>query len=275
MDSAARQPLRAGAAAGVRGSYPLPMQALTARTDDTARRLWAWLVRAPAYPPEPADLRTVDVVGLWLPIRATVAVSVTVFAFLFDYSRTFVPNDGTMDWRSAAGTWTMALERAVLFGLVPLLVIVLGFRDRPARYGLRLGDWRAGVTLAVVGCAVMTPIVLWFARLPDAEAYYAPGVVAGEPGRVVLTNLIDLTATEFLVRGFLMFSLIRIIGPFGVLVATLPFVFSHLGKPELELFSTLGGGLVYGWLAWRTTSIVWGALGHTYILSLAMLAAAR
>ena len=54
----------------------------------------------------------------------------------------------------------------------------------------------------------------------------------------------------------------------------MPFVFGHLGKPELELFSTLGGGLVYGWLAWRTRSIVWGAIGHTYILSLVMVAAA-
>ena len=54
----------------------------------------------------------------------------------------------------------------------------------------------------------------------------------------------------------------------------MPFVFGHLGKPELELFSTLAGGLVYGWLAWRTRSIVWGALGHTYILTLVTIAAA-
>ena len=56
-----------------------------------------------------------------------------------------------------------------------------------------------------------------------------------------------------------MLTLVRVIGPVGVLVATMPFVFGHLGKPELELFSTLGGGLVYGWLAWRTRSIVWGS----------------
>ena len=59
-----------------------------------------------------------------------------------------------------------------------------------------------------------------------------------------------------------------------VLTLAMPFVFAHLGKPELELFSTLAGGLVYGWLAWRTRSIVWGSLGHTYILSLVTIAAA-
>ena len=167
--------------------------------------------------------------------------------------------------------WAIAVERAILFGVVPLLVVIVGFRDRPSRYGLRLGDARAGIILATLGCLAMTPFVLWFATLPDVQAYYAPSVAP--VGQLVLTDLIDLTATEFLLRGFLMLTLVRTIGPFGVLVATLPFVFSHLGKPELELFSTLAGGLVYGWLAWRTGSIVWGALGHTYILSLVILAA--
>jgi membrane protease YdiL (CAAX protease family) len=54
----------------------------------------------------------------------------------------------------------------------------------------------------------------------------------------------------------------------------MPFTFAHLGKPELELFSTLGGGMVYGWLAWRTGSIVWGSIGHVYILTLVTVAAA-
>jgi membrane protease YdiL (CAAX protease family) len=60
----------------------------------------------------------------------------------------------------------------------------------------------------------------------------------------------------------------------GVLIAVMPFAFGHLGKPVLELLSTLGGGLAYGWLAWRTRSIVWGAIAHIYILSLVTLAAA-
>lgn len=235
-------------------------------------RTWTWLVGAPSYPADERDRRTVDLVGLRLPIRASIAIAVTTFAFLFDYSRTFLPADAAALGREPAGMWAIALQRAVLFGVVPLLVIILGFRDRPARYGLRLGDTRAGLVLTVVGCVVMTPVVLWFATLPDVRAYYAPS--AGPASQVLLTNLIDLTATEFLLRGFLMLSLVRVIGPLGVLVATMPFVFSHLGKPELELFSTLAGGLVYGWLAWRTGSIVWGALGHTVILSLATVAAA-
>jgi hypothetical protein len=233
-------------------------------------RVWAAFTAGPDYPPEPADLRTVTLVGLRLPVRASVAVAVVTFALLFDYSRTFIPG-GANAGRGPDAMLATSFERVILFGLVPLLVVLVGFRDRPSRYGLTVGEWRWGAALVLIGCAVMTPIVLWFATLPDVRAWYGQ---AGAPvGQLLLTNGLDLTATEFAFRGFLMLTLVRLIGPFGVLVATMPFVFSHLGKPELELFSTLGGGLIYGWLAWRTRSIVWGSIGHTYILTLLILAA--
>lgn len=235
------------------------------------RRLWAWLTTAPPYPATDADRRTIDLVGLHMPSRAGVVIVVTTFALLFDYSRTFLPDEIRAAGRSPEAMLAIALERAVLYGLVPLAVVVVGFRDRPSRYGLRLGDWRAGVVLTGAGLVVMTPVVLWFATLPDVRAFYAPS--AAPLPALLATNLVDLTASEFLFRGFLMLTMVRAIGPLGVLVATMPFVFSHLGKPELELLSTLGGGLVYGWLTWRTGSIVWGAAGHVVILTMVTLAA--
>lgn len=225
----------------------------------------------PEYPSETGDLRQVRLAGLAMPLRATVAIALVTFVVLFDYSRTFLPENALASGRTPAALALIAVERLILFGLVPLIVVVVGFWDRPARYGLSIGDWRIGSSLAFLGCLLMTPVVLWFAALPESRAYYAPS--SAPVGVVVLTNLVDLGAAEFLFRGFLMMTLVRAIGPLGVLVATLPFVYVHLGKPELELLSTLGGGLVYGWLAWRTRSIVWGALGHVYILSLVTLAA--
>jgi membrane protease YdiL (CAAX protease family) len=236
------------------------------------RDAWAALTAGRAYPATEADRRTVTLAGLELPIRATVAIAVVTFALLFDYSRTFIPADVADLGRAPEATRVYAIERFVLYGIVPLLVVLIGFRDRPARYGLTLGDWRWGLGLMLIGCVVMTPIVLAFAGLPEVRAYYAPS--AAPVGEVLVTNALELSAAEFAFRGFLMLTLVRVIGPLGVVVAALPFVFGHLGKPELELFSTLGGGLVYGWLAWRTRSIVWGALGHTYILTLVTVAAA-
>ena len=227
--------------------------------------------RAPSYPPTPADERTFDLAGLRLPLRATIAVTVLVLVVILDFNRTFIPEHLIAYDRNPGMQRLQAIDRAILFGLVPLLVIVLAFRDSPSRYGLRLGEWRVGAGLAAAGCALMTPIVLWFAAQPDAADYYAPS--AASLADVTLTNLLDLVSAEFLFRGFFMFAMIRVIGPIGVLVATLPFVFSHLTKPELELLSTLGGGLLYGWLAWRTGSVVWGAAAHIYILTLLIMVA--
>jgi membrane protease YdiL (CAAX protease family) len=228
--------------------------------------LFARFVGTPAYPPEPADLRTFRLVGLDLPVRASVAIVVVTLAVLFDYSRTFIPEPIRQLGLGAEGLRYQAIERLVLFLIVPLAIVVVGFRDSPARYGLRLGDWRWGLGLIVVGCALMTAVAMFLAGLPDFRAYYAPAV-APVPDLLV-TNTLDLVSAEFLVRGFLMFALIRVIGPIGVLVVQFPFVLGHLGKPEIELFSTLFGGFVYAWVDWRTGSILWSALAHIYIVTL-------
>jgi membrane protease YdiL (CAAX protease family) len=210
--------------------------------------------------------------GVDLPLRATTAIFVTTIVLLFDYSRTAIPKP-ILDLNLAAGALRyQALERVILFGLVPGLVIVLAFRDRLSAYGLRLGDWRWGLSLAVLGGALMTPIVIGLASLPSFAAYYAGS--SARLADVALTALLDLTPSEFLFRGFLMFTLLRSMGPVGLVVAQLPFVFSHLSKPELELFSTLFGGLIYGWVNWRTGSIIWSVLAHIYIVTLAIMLSA-
>ncbi len=236
------------------------------------RRVWAWLTSAPSVEPSDTDGREIDVAGLRLPVRASIAIAVTTGVLLLDLSRTLSPDSLLVDGRTAAAMRTIAIERAILFGLVPLGVVLLAFRDRPARYGLTLGDWRAGLPIAVVGSIVMTPIVLWFTGLPEVGAYYAASVDSLDG--LILTNALDLVAAEFLLRGFLMLTLLRAIGPIAILVATMPFAFAHVGKPELEVLSTLVGGLAYGWLAWRTRSIVWGSIAHVYILVLVTVAAA-
>ncbi len=170
-------------------------------------RAWSWFISPPADRITDADRRTVHVVGLELPVRASVAVAVATIVLLIDLSRVLVPEAAAQLGRAPDGVRAMALERLVLFGVVPLLVVLLAFRDHPARYGWTFGDGRAGAALALVGCLVMTPIVLWFAGLPDVRAFYA--VSAGPPADVVLTNALELIAAEFLFRGFLMFTLVR------------------------------------------------------------------
>ena len=226
----------------------------------------------PAYPPLPADLRTVRIAGLELPIRSTVVIVATILLVLFDFSRTLIPDELLRYDRNPGEMRLQAYSRVVLYFVIPLLIVLVAFRDRPWRYGLRLGDWRWGIGLALAGCAVMTPIVLVLASQPDYRAYYAP---SNEPlPGLLITNVLDLFSTEFIYRGFLMLALARYFGPVALVITLFPFTFSHLTKPETELLSTFVGGLVYGWFAWRTGSIVWGAAAHVYIVTLVTVASA-
>jgi membrane protease YdiL (CAAX protease family) len=224
----------------------------------------------PAYPPDDGDLAENRIAGLDLPVRATVAVFLVTFVVLLDYTRTLFPQDILALGRSPDAVRYQALERFALFGIVPLAVVVVGFRDRPGRYGLKLGDWRWGLGLLLAGVAIMTPIILGLAHLPQFRDYY--GSAAGTFANALGSNALELIPAEFLFRGFLLFVLLRRIGPLALVVVQVPFIFAHIGKPELELWSTFVGGTIFAWLDWRTGSIVWSALGHLYVLTLMMVA---
>ena len=232
----------------------------------TVRAFLGRMFAMPTYPPDERDLRTFRLAGLELPLRATIVVVAVILIVIFDFQRTLIPDELVRYDRNPGAQRMQALSRVVLFFLVPLAIIVIGFRDRPGRYGLQLGDWRWGLGLAVFGATVMTPVVLLLSDAPDFRAYYAPSM---DPlPSLLFTNILDLVSTEFIYRGFLMLALARVFGPIGLIVALFPFTFTHLTKPELELLSTFAGGAVYGWLTWRTGSILWGALAHIYIVTL-------
>jgi membrane protease YdiL (CAAX protease family) len=191
-------------------------------------------------------------------------VLIASFVLLLDRYHTFLPID-------EAGVG-IGVQRAVLYGLIPLAVLLL-LGERPSRYGLRLGDWRIGLVAAVTAAVVATPVILVASGWTDVNAYYHQDSL--DLGGLLLANTLELSAAEFLYRGFLMMALVRWCGPLGVVLATFPFVFMHVGKPELETLSTVFGGIGFGWLAWRTRSVLYGAGLHVYILTLVTLAASR
>ena len=228
---------------------------------------WWHLTIGPEYPPSEADKRDVTLFGLALPTRASVAIFASTALILVDQLGLVLPPDGSGGF---AGVRPLNLERFVLFLVVPLIIVALGFHDRPGRYGLRLGDWRWGAGLLVAGLLVMTPIIVALSGLDSFRAYYGGASVPF--GVALLNNLAELIPAEFLLRGFLMFALWRRIGPLALIVVQVPFILTHIGKPDVELWSTFVGGAVFAWLDWRTGSILWSALGHVYVLTLMLVA---
>ena len=234
----------------------------------TIRDQYARAVAGPAYPPNAADLADLRLFGLTFPLRASVVVLATTAIVVADQLRLFVPGDSGQ--QPIAGLQPETLERLVLFLVVPVALIVLALRDSPGRYALRLGDWRWGVALLAAGLVVMTPIILLLSGLESFRDYYGAG--SQSLGERVLNNLAELIPAEFLLRGFLMFALWRRIGPLALVIVQVPFVLTHVGKPDVELWSTFIGGTVFAWLDWRTGSILWSALGHVYVLTLMLVA---
>jgi membrane protease YdiL (CAAX protease family) len=212
--------------------------------------------------PPPDASRTVNVAGLRLPLRETIVVLVTTFVLVVDwYHPLLLGIDPEL---------SLGVARVGLFLVVPMLTLLL-LGERPTDYGLRTGEWRVGLPVIVVLAALVTPIIVIVSGLPDFDLYYSHDP-ASLPG-AILGNVLNVAGAEFLFRGFLMWTLIRIAGPMGVVLATFPFVFTHLGKPELETLSTFFGGLGFGWIAWRTRSVLYGALLHAYLISLMVLVA--
>jgi membrane protease YdiL (CAAX protease family) len=206
--------------------------------------------------------RVINLCGLRLPLLDTVIIAVTTVVLLTDH---YV--DGV---RGTDAALAQAIDRAFLYGVVPLAVLLI-LRERPFDYGLRIGSWRVGVALAIGLALVATPLILVVSRLPEFTAYYRRDMM--DPARLIVTNALNVGPAEFLFRGFLMFTLVRRAGPIGVVLATFPFVFTHLAKPALETYSTLLGGTLFGWMAWRTGSVLYAFLLHLYIMTLIMVAA--
>jgi membrane protease YdiL (CAAX protease family) len=172
-------------------------------------------------------------------------------------------------WDST-GISMKVLDRTLLYFIIPMLIILVIFRENPKDYGFTVGDWKAGMVITLGAIALMAP-VLWLVARGDTSMknYYKP-MVAGLPW----STFLDLFGWEFIFRGWLLFGYTRKFGPDGIWLQAVPFALAHLGKPELETLSTIFGGFAFGWVAWRTKSFVYPLLIHWFVATFTIIVAA-
>ena len=81
-------------------------------------------------------------------------VVVTIGGVQFDLKVTFLIVLATvvpmLDFYGHKFTNTKALDRFVWYFIIPMLVILLLFRESPAEYGFKLGKWQTGQRKSVV-----------------------------------------------------------------------------------------------------------------------------
>lgn len=162
------------------------------------------------------------------------------------------------------------LDRTILYFVIPMAIILLVFREHPREYGFTLGDWRAGLALTALAVTLIAP-VLWFVTRgdPTMTEYYA-----SQANGLPWNTFRDLFGWEFIFRGFILFAYTRKFGAEGLWLHAVPFALAHLGKPAIETYSTIFGGFVFGWIAYRTKSFWWAFLIHWFVNSFVIVVAA-
>jgi len=161
-------------------------------------------------------------------------------------------------------------DRVILYLVIPLLVIVLFFRENPKEYGFGLGDWKAGLIITGIGILFMAPVIYYLGYgNASMQKYYMP-YTQGLPW----TTFLDLIGWEFLFRGWILFGYARKLGPEALWLQAVPFALMHNGKPEVETLSTIFGGFAFGWVAYRTRSFLWPFLIHWFIATFVIIVAA-
>lgn len=153
----------------------------------------------------------------------------------------------------------------VIFSMTVLLLI-LGKVDI-GKFGIAIGRAKLWVPLTVIFFVCMVPIIYFASLLPQFQETYPMlplakkgifGFIAAE-----LSFGLFFVFWEYFFRGYMLFVLEK---RTGFLVANLlqamAFAFMHLGKPELEVYSSLIGGLILGWLCYRSRTFLPAFLIH-------------
>lgn len=202
---------------------------------------------------------------------------ITIGGIEFDLKLTFLIILSTivpmLDYYGHSVTGTKAYDRLIFYFLLPMVIILLIFRESPDNYGWRVGDWRVGLKWTLISCALMAVILYVLARTPGMASFYSERAPDGALNLIYLTG-VDLFGWEFMWRGLMLFALAHYFGPGpAIFLQAVPFAFMHLGKPELETLSTVFGGAAFGYIAWQSGSFLYPFLIHWFIASFTMLVA--
>ena len=223
---------------------------------------------------EPSELRCCGLPrGQVKPAVALLLSTVLMLTWWYFGSRGFL-------WRHlpTAGLWghdraTVAalgsfLAAFVLLGLIPALVVTLGLRERLADYGVRWGDARR----TLWATALLVPLFVLGGYLsssnPSLRAYYpltpTAGASAADFALHAAAYLLFYLGWEFHFRGFLQHALQPTAGDASaVAIQVLASCLLHLGKPAIETYSAILGGILWGVLAIRTKSLFAGLAQHS------------
>jgi len=164
------------------------------------------------------------------------------------------------------------LTTLVLFFLFPLIIIKLVFKEKLKNYGLTLGDKRYGLRFIIITIPlIVTPIIILGSHMPQVRAEYPLSKLVQDNASVFLLYefsyvLLYYVGWEFFFRGYMLFGLKEKFGDtYAILLQVIPSALLHFNKPESEFLGSIVLGIVLGYLALRTRSILYPLIIHSCI----------
>ena len=163
----------------------------------------------------------------------------------------------------------------ILFGLIPMGIIKWGFRERLADYGLQMGIAHRTVRSFLLAAPLIVVIAVRTGYNPAFYDVYPLNETIRPQHIQIGMNLFVIHTIcyigyyfgwEFLFRGFLQHGLSERCGiPTAILIQTLTSAMLHYGHPAVEVFGAIIAGLIWGFIAYRTRSILSGFGQHTLL----------
>lgn len=157
----------------------------------------------------------------------------------------------------------------ILLGVIPMLTVSFGFKERLSSYGFSLQRPLLILLITLLGIVVITPLIYLGARRPELFSLYPLVRSAGDsPSRFLESAffcLLYYIGYEFCFRGFLFMGIKDDIGEWqAVGVSLIATVMLHVTKPQSEMIMSILAGIAFPIIVSRFGSLFPVILIHAY-----------
>ena len=180
--------------------------------------------------------------------KTTLALVISGLAMIVSYS--FPIND----------QYTTA---AIYLGAIPLLTIILVFDESLKEYGFSIGDWRKGLKYTCYGIVILIILLVAGAIIFNYQSDYSFTYLFKKDHLITISKAIMmLVSWEVFFRGFILFGTSSRFKEYSYQVQAIPYALMHIGKPPIEAIASLPFGMMMGYIAYKTKSILYPILIH-------------
>jgi len=157
---------------------------------------------------------------------------------------------------------SLVVSRMIYYAILPFLTILIILRKNPLDYGFRIGNYKLWGFYVAITVVIGIPVSYISSHFSSVSHYYTRCF----DNYNFLTQIIPfLFAWEYLLRGFLLFGLMKKFKEASILIQMVPFVLLHFGKPEIETLFCIPMGLWLGFVAYRGKSFWPAFIIHVFI----------